>query len=274
MLACSFIVATAPRREPGVAWGQGHYGMGTTGPATAASTPAWMKDFKAATFRQDEKSLPYRLLAPPDYDPAKKYPLVLLLHGSGERGSDNVRQLLLGVQAFAVPQVRKNHPAFVVVPQCPADRMWVEPIVPPRPHHMAAEPAEPLRLAIELVKSLQMEYSIDPDRLYVTGLSMGGYGVWDAIARWPKMFAAAVPVCGGGDESTAAGIAAMPIWVFHGRVDRSVPVEHSRNMVAALKLAGAAANLRYTEYPNAAHDSWTQAYREKDLLDWLFAQKR
>ena len=119
---------------------------------------------------------------------------------------------------------------------------------------------------------MQKEYSIDPQRIYLTGLSMGGYGTWDLLARKPDLFAAGVPVCGGGDESTAEQIANIPIWVFHGDLDSAVPVSRSRTMVEALKKAGG--HPKYSEYPGVEHNSWDKAYADPELMKWLFAQKR
>ena len=136
----------------------------------------------------------------------------------------------------------------------------------------AKDPSTPMRLALAAFDGVRKEFNVDPKRLYITGLSMGGYGTWDAIARHPTLFAAAVPVCGGGDESTAPLIKDLPIWCFHGGADKTVPPERSRNMIEALKQAGG--HPRYTEYPGVGHNSWDKAYAEPELPTWLFAQKR
>jgi len=129
-----------------------------------------------------------------------------------------------------------------------------------------------MQSTIELIGALQKEFAaIDPKRLYVTGLSMGGFGTWDLISRLPKKFAAAVPICGGADEAQAAAIAKVPVWVFHGGNDDVVKTVRSRNIVAALKAAGGAP--KYTEYPGVGHGSWDQAYGEAELFPWLFSQK-
>ena len=139
-------------------------------------------------------------------------------------------------------------------------------------HKQAARPSEPGRLVLELVAAMPKEYSIDPQRIYLTGLSMGGYGTWDLLARKPDLFAAGVPVCGGGDESTAGKIAKIPIRVFHGDLDSAVPVSRSRTMVEALKKAGG--HPKYTEYPGVGHNSWDKAYADPKLMNWLFKQKK
>jgi predicted peptidase len=132
-------------------------------------------------------------------------------------------------------------------------------------------PSTQMRLTLELLGKLQSEFRLDEKRIYVTGLSMGGYGTWDVIARFPKLFAAAAPVCGGGDEATAATIKDVPIWCFHGGADNVVKPERSRNMIAAIKAAGGSP--KYTEYPGVGHDSWNKAYSEPELVKWMFEQK-
>jgi poly(3-hydroxybutyrate) depolymerase len=136
----------------------------------------------------------------------------------------------------------------------------------------AKDPSTPMRLTLEAMAQLRKEFNLDDQRLYITGLSMGGYGTWDAIARNPKLFAAAVPVCGGADEATAPIIKDIPIWCFHGGADPVVPTDRSRNMIKALKEAGG--DPKYTEYPGVGHNSWDKAYSEPDLPKWLFEQKR
>lgn len=214
------------------------------------------------------KTLPYRLLKPESYDPKQKYPLVIFLHGAGERGNNNEAQLVHGVPEFAKPENRQKYPCFLIAPQCPRGDRWADWDA----KQQTSKPLEPLRLVSELIDQVQKEYSIDPNRIYVTGLSMGGYGTWDLIERYPDRFAAAVPICGGGDPSKAATIAKLPIWAFHGGKDPVVKPELSRTMVEALKKAGG--QPKYTEYPDVAHDSWVPAYREPEMFAWLFAQKR
>lgn len=215
--------------------------------------------------------LPYRLLVPADYDAKQRYPLVLFLHGAGERGADNKAQLIHGTKVFTTPENRKKYPTFVVVPQCANGHKWVEVDWSADSHKQPKQPSVPMRLTLELLSDLQKEYSIDAKRLYVTGLSMGGYGTWDLLARHPKLFAAGAPVCGGGDPATAAKFAKTPVWAFHGALDGAVKPKRSHEMIAALKKAGA--KPRYTEYDKVGHNSWDNAYADPELLKWLFAQK-
>jgi predicted peptidase len=176
------------------------------------------------------------------------------------------------VAEFARPENRKSYPCFLIAPQCPKDCKWVDVNWGAATHKTPPKPSDPLRLVLELISVLPKEYSIDEQRIYVTGLSMGGYGTWDLLARRPDLFAAAVPICGGGDETQAAKMARVPVWVFHGARDTVVKPARSRNMVEALKKAGG--EPRYTEYPEQGHDSWVPAYKDPEMFRWLFAQKR
>lgn len=215
----------------------------------------------------------YRLLRPARIDPGKTYPVVLFLHGAGERGTDNEHQLLYLPQWMTEPAMREKYPCYLVAPQCRPDRRWVEvpwddvastPQVPQMTDDLAAA-------AAALAEVLAME-ATDPARVYLTGLSMGSFGAWDLAARMPERFAALLPICGGGDEATAARLASLPIWCFHGAGDTVVMPERSRRMIAAVKAAGGAPT--YSELAGVGHDSWTPAYRDPAVLDWLFRQVR
>jgi predicted peptidase len=220
----------------------------------------------------DGTKLLYRLLKPKDYDPQTKYPLVLFMHGAGERGDDNVRQLVHGMNDFASDEIMAKYPCFVVAPQCPKEQKWVDVNWSAPSHETPAQAAGPLRLAMAAIAGLEKEFSVDPARIYVTGLSMGGYGTWDAIARYPGRFAAAAPICGGGDPAQAKTICSTPIWAFHGGKDGVVKPQRSRDMIEAIKAAGGSP--KYTEYPDAGHDSWTATYKDPEFFAWLFAQRR
>jgi predicted peptidase len=217
------------------------------------------------------ESIPYRLVVPPDYDARETYPLILFLHGAGERGSDNEAQL----QHPEVLRLTTDaaNPCFLVAPQCPREQKWVDaPWSLRGPLKTPEQPSAATRLTMELLDALEGAFRIDPERRYVTGISMGGFGTFDLLVRRPHQFAAAVAICGGADESRAPEIAHVPIWVFHGARDRTVPVARSRSAVEALKAAGA--RPRYTEYARVGHNAWTRAYREPELRDWLFRQRR
>jgi predicted peptidase len=240
-----------------------------------AESPDPRKRLEKRVFRNVQgESIPYRLFVPKNYDAAKKYPLILFLHGAGERGSDNEAQLVHAeVLGLVSDATAARQPCFLVAPQCPAGARWVEvPWSQKKPHHTPAQPSVPMRLTLELLDSLEKEFSIDPARRYVTGLSMGGYGSFDACLRRPGYFAAAVPICGGADDSRAKELVGTSFWIFHGGNDSVVPVGRSRSIYHLLKAAGA--NAKYTEYPGVDHNSWTKAYQEAGLAQELFAQHK
>jgi predicted peptidase len=228
--------------------------------------------FVARTFSDGDFKLPYRLLMPKNYDAKEKYPLVIFLHGAGERGDDNQKQLLHGMNDFGSDEIMGKYPCFVIAPQCPAGQRWVEVDWSAKAHTLPEKPSPALAATLNAVAALRQEFAIDTKRIYLTGLSMGGYGVWDALARRPELFAAAVPICGGGDPALAKQMQNVPIWAFHGADDKAVPVERSRQMIDALKAAGA--QPKYTEYPGVGHNSWTQTYADPALYKWLFAQAK
>lgn len=233
----------------------------------------FLDKFEARTHygRQEGESMLYRLLRPLAYDPGRPWPLLLFLHGAGERGKDNRRQLLHFGEAASQDEVMRRWPAFVVAPQVPGDSSWVFLQRVGMKVMAPAEPARTLRLAMEILDRLEEEFTIDRARVYITGLSMGGFGTWDALWRWPERFAAAAPVCGGGDPSKAPLFAHKPIWAFHGAADDIVPVQASRVMVEAVRKAGG--DILYTEYPGVGHDSWTPTYNNPEFYEWLFAQR-
>jgi lysophospholipase L1-like esterase/dienelactone hydrolase len=230
-------------------------------------------DYEARTFSApDGTTLGYRLLSPKNYDKAQKYPLVVFLHGAGERGDNNSAQLRHGAPLFAKPEVREKFPCFIFAPQCPNDQTWSAVKGWTDPVSYSEEPKPAMKLALGAIDSLMKEFSIDPDRVYVTGLSMGGFGTWDLITREPGRWAAAAPICGGGDPSRIAVAKGIPVWAFHGMKDPTVPVARSQEMFAALKAVGG--QPLYSEYPYVSHDSWSTAYGEPMFLPWMFAQRR
>ncbi len=231
-----------------------------------------LKVFEARTFGEGDGKLPYRLLKPLNYDSKQQYPLVLFLHGAGERGSDNERQLIHGGKDFADEGFRKRHPAFIVAPQCPEEKKWVDVPWDSEAHKMPAEPSLPMKSVLKLLEALRKEFPIDAKRIYGVGLSMGGYGTWDILQRRPELLAAAVPICGGGDPDYAEGFKSTPVWVFHGGADPVVPVSRSRDMVKALEAAGG--RPIYTEYEGVDHNSWTRTFDNRLVWDWMFAQHK
>ena len=204
------------------------------------------EDFEARTFKgADGKTLPYRIMFPLNYDAKQKYPLVDFFHGVGENGTDNSSQLKNGVKAFALKENREKYPCILVAPQCPGGVKWVDTDWGLPKHTQAATPTSPLATPMELIAAMSKEHGVDTNRIYISGVSLGGFGCWDAITRHPEVFVAAVPVCGGADEAKAPLVAKLPIWAFHGAKDEAVAVERSRKIIAAIKKAGGQA--KYTE---------------------------
>jgi len=230
-------------------------------------------------FIQSGDTLPYRLLLPDKYDATKKYPLVIFLHGRGESGNDNQRQLGNGAALFLRDSIRKKYPAIIVFPQCAADNYWsnVRTIADSNGKRSFyfipdGDPSISMRLLLSLTDHLLANYPVQKDQVYAMGLSMGGMGTFELVRRKPGLFAAAVPICGGAHPATAKAISNVKWWVFHGGKDDIVPVVNSERIVAALKQTGAA--VRFTLYPNANHNSWDPAFAEPGLLHWLFAQRK
>lgn len=215
----------------------------------------------------------YRLLHPVSPRPGTRYPLVLFLHGAGERGDDNQVQVRYLPTWMAEAERRRRYECFLVAPQCPAGRLWVE---TPRATDRAAprQPPGPiLQAVIDMLDELTARLPVDTNRLYITGLSMGGFGSWELGTRLAERWAAVAPICGGGDELYADRLRDVPVWAWHGAKDDVVPVDRSRRMIEAIRAAGGTP--LYSELPGVGHDSWTPAYTgPKGLLDWLFAQRR
>ncbi len=215
----------------------------------------------------------YRLLKPANVEAGKTYPLVLFLHGAGERGSDNAKQLKYLPQLLATDAYREKLPCYVLAPQCRNGKQWVNvPWGDVESSPLPKEPSHQLRVVTSILERTLKEESVDRDRIYLTGLSMGGFGTWDLAARRPEWFAAVAPVCGGGDEATAKTLADLPVWAFHGGADNVVKPVRSQRMVAAVKEAGG--EPKYTEFPGVGHNSWTPAYEKTELLSWMFEQRR
>jgi predicted peptidase len=196
--------------------------------------------------------LDYLLSLPPGYAHSRKrWPLVLFLHGSGESGTD-----LEKVKTHGPPKLVESKGAFpfiLVSPQCPG-RGWNVDVLN------------------ALIEQVVRKYRVDKERVYLTGLSMGGYGTWSLAAAHPEKFAAIAPICGGGSTNDAPKLAKLPIWVFHGAKDSTVPIKRSEEMVEALRTAGGTP--KFTVYPEAGHDSWTATYDNPELYQWLLQQKR
>jgi predicted peptidase len=233
--------------------GAGCAAVALNGRVQVGQHPASFEKTIAKTVRAN-----YWLYIPETYpDSRASWPLMLFLHGAGERGDD-----LSLVEKHGPPKLvakeGKSFPFIIVSPQCPADGWW-----------SSETQIDTLNALLDDIVS---RYRIDEDRIYVTGLSMGGFGTWRLAAAYPHRFAAIAPVCGGGNPKDAASIAHLPIWVFHGAKDPTVKIAESERMVAALKEVGA--DVAFTVYPDAGHDSWTETYNNPELYEWLLKHRR
>ncbi|RDI96326.1 alpha/beta fold hydrolase [Meiothermus sp. QL-1] len=209
-------------------------------------------------YRRPRGLLPYALYLPSGPAPKRGWPLILFLHGAGERGADGRKQTTVGLGP-ALQENPSRWPAIVLMPQCPKTGWWR---------------GEPLAKAYEILNQVEAQYGTDPRRVYLTGLSMGGYGVWNLGCQYPERFAALAPICGAGDPFWVwQRLARVPIWNFHGSADGVVPVSFSRALADALAKAGNA-RAHFTEYPNEEHAVWERVYREPGFIRWLFAQRK
>ncbi|MFM1879462.1 MAG: hypothetical protein RLZZ241_2328 [Bacteroidota bacterium] len=238
-----------------------------------------MDEYQKLSFGQEPESLGYRLLLPLNFDSTQKYPLLLFLHGGGERGSDNEKQLTHGAKMFLEPRNRGAFPAVVLIPQCATDSYWAQVDID-RSHypigldfHYERGPTAPLKQVMELLNTYLSASYIDQDRVYVMGMSMGGMGTFELLYRMPGVFAAAVPICGAGVPETVSSYAkSTPLWIFHGAQDQVVGPRQSVEMVAALLKEGA--QPEFTLYHNFNHNSWDGAFADPELLPWLFSHRK
>ncbi len=221
------------------------------------------------TYENDDTVLPYRLILPENYDENNTYPMLVFLHGAGERGNDNELQFFHCVQ-----YMHDNMPdCIIVAPQCPTGQQWVDTPWKKGAYSIDAVPeSNELIAVVELLQSLEEEFSVDSDRIYAAGLSMGGFGTWDLMMRHNDYFAAAIAMCGGGDPSQGEALKDTPLFVFHGDMDTDVPISGSTETVEAIKAAGGT-QVEYTIYKGYAHGIWKKAIEEPGLLDKLLTKK-
>lgn len=254
-------------------------GSATGQEAAVAKEDDWQAAYTTQSFTDAEgNEHAYRLRFPDGFKEgeAKKYPLVLLLHGAGERGADNEAQLKHGAIEFGRPDRQAKHPSFVLVPQVPTGQRWAEVdwSLPSGVGSALEKDSPSFAAALGMIKKWVDGNRVDPNRIYVTGLSMGGYGTWYAGGAHRDLFAAIAPICGGGDPAWAPRYAGLPIWNFHGTEDKAVPISRSQEMIEALRKADQKPEAIYTVYDGAGHDVWTETYRRDDFFEWLFSQKR
>lgn len=227
----------------------------------------------------NQDTLNYRILLPKDFDASKTYPLVLFLHGAGERGDDNKRQLTHGGNLFLKEKHRDSFPAIVIFPQCPQNDYWakLEADRSTKPitfnYKYKEEPTTALMLVIDLMDEMIAQPYVKTNQVYAMGLSMGGMGTFELIYRNPEMFAAAIPICGGGNpESVTEYATTIPLWILHGAKDDVVDPKLSLNMAAAILSAGGFPKLSLYDFAN--HNSWDPAFAEPELLTWLFSNTK
>ncbi|MDP9339366.1 MAG: alpha/beta fold hydrolase [Acidobacteriota bacterium] len=212
--------------------------------------------------------MPYRLFVPPKYDSTKKYPLILWFHGGSGRGSNNEAQILgeneKGAHLWTTAENQAAFPAFVLAPQCALGENWSDPEL--------NEISAPLQLALDILALVQKDYSIDRNRIYLVGQSMGGLGVWSLLQKYPEQWAAAVLVASYDNFTNVAAITRVPLWIFQWEMDPAVPVDLVRQMVKEIKKAGG--HPHYTEYRKVKNEAWNNAFVEPELVPWLAAQKK
>jgi predicted peptidase len=238
------------------------------------------RGYESQKFVSKSGTLLYRILYPEAFQRTQKYALILVLHGAGERGSDNELQLTHGSNLFLQENVRKNFPAIVIFPQCPLDSYWSNVDIETKldeqriyTFHSGGKPTKAMKLLLEFLDQFLNEPYVDKSRLYLGGLSMGGMGTFELLSRRPKIFAAAFPICGGGDPASVQKYAKdVSVWIFHGSEDDVVPAAQSKVMAEALKKAGA--DVKLTLYPGVEHESWVNAFAEPELLPWLFSHRK
>jgi len=240
--------------------------------APTVDSKRWETGFLDRTVAVQGATYKYQVYVPENWSPQKRWPVILFLHGAGERADDGLIQTQVGI-GEAIREHRNRIPAIVVLPQCPKDHWWVQPLMD--------------TVAIAALDAASKEFRGDKDRTYLTGLSMGGYETWHLAAKYSGRFAAIVPICGGilmPDASRALSASNLtpyvetakmiggktPTWIFHGADDHVVPVAESRRMNAAMRSMGA--EVRYTEYAGIGHDCWKNAYDDPDLFAWMFSK--
>jgi len=239
----------------------------------------WQTKYKAEMLIDGIDTLRYRIMYPKNFKEDGNYPVVLFLHGAGERGNDNEKQLSHGAKLFATDDHQERFPAIVIFPQCPTDRYWANVDVDRSsyPIHLdftyTEGPTKPMQMVMDLLEATIAEPYTKDSQIYVMGLSMGGMGTFELLLRKPDTFAAAIPICGGGDpESVSVYAKNTPLWVFHGAQDNVVHPLQSVEMVSALLKVGA--HPKFTLYDFANHNSWDPAFAEPDILPWLFSHSK
>ena len=201
-----------------------------------------------------------------------EFPAVIFFHGAGERGSDNCNQLTHGASELLAWCEKHQQKALLLFPQCPAGMQWVDTPWGNLSHSLPPV-SRSMSLALQMLEYETAAHDTDLNRIYVAGISMGGYGTWDALSRFPEKFAAAFPVCGGADTAQAPHLTGIPVLTYHGDSDPTVPVSRTRDMVKAVRDAGGR-KITYVELPGCGHDSWSQAFAAEKNWEWLFSCRK
>lgn len=234
--------------------------------------------FKKESFIKGNDTLKYRILYPENFDANKKYPVVLFLHGRGESGNDNEKQLTHGAKMFLTDDFRKNFPAIVIFPQCAEESYWsnveIEEVSGKRffTFQKGGAPTKSMSLVLQFTAEFFKKPFADQTKIYVGGLSMGGMGTFEILRRKPKTFAAAFAICGGDNIANAKKYQHVPLWIFHGGLDDVVNPQLSYNVYRELKKLGH--EPKYTIYLKANHNSWDSTFAEPQLLPWLFSNHK
>ena len=235
--------------------------------------------FEKELFVNKNDTLNYRILKPLNFDSNKKYPVHLFLHGAGEVGDDNELQLTHGADLFLKKENRTNYNSWVIFPQCAKNDYWANMVYVPENNESLVQMKKKntvnpsLGLVIQLMDTFIEQNNVDKNRIYVSGLSMGGMGTFEILHRRPEMFAAATPICGDGIEEYAKIYAKkVPLWIFHGSDDTVVSPKYSLKMAKAVIEAGGSPKITF--YENVGHDSWNNAFEEKDFLKWIHSKSK
>jgi len=237
------------------------------------------QEYEKRVYINQNDTLPYRVLLPENYSSKKLYPLLVFLHGSGERGTDNEKQLIHGSNLYTSEIFRKNYPTIVVFPQCPKNSYWAS------VHKSSSKKLEKRFKFKKTLKTFRTQellelflydlekfYAIDPSKRYLGGLSMGGMGTFELVTRMPDYFAAAFAICGGGNPTWSKTLSKTPFWIFHGDKDNVVSYRFSKRMYRKMKRFNKA--IKFTSYKGVYHESWNNAFNEPNLFPWIFSFKR
>ena len=237
------------------------------------------QEYEKRLYINQNDTLPYRLLLPDNYNPKKSYPLLVFLHGAGERGNDNEKQLIHGSNLYTSDTFRKNYSAIVVFPQCPKNSYWasvqknktkkLEKRFNFEKNLKTFHTQEVLEL---FIYDLEKSYAIDPSRRYLGGLSMGGMGTFELVTRMPNYFAAAFAICGGGNPAWSKTLGKTPFWIFHGDKDNVVSYLFSKRMYRKMKRFNK--DTKFTSYEGVNHESWNNTFQEPQLFPWIFSFKK